>query len=408
MRIKLIIILISGIMASLTGAAPVIAQDSFLWKYSYGRGVGTPFKLACPSGTQPDGKGIKTATICYKPCRDGYHGVGPVCWANSYDRGVGVPLKSQMVDKKVRVRGKCHIYFDSRKNYCDHHWQTQRVSVLRCPSSHPENISSLCYRTPKAGYHCSLNSCVANGKPSYGRGAGVSVHAVCDGGKKMENALCYKPCRSGTKGNGPVCWGDKPNGWYDCSAFAVAKDKTTCGLVTAGQAAAVVSLTIAACEIAGNPGCGAVAMAERAGLMKAFEEFSEEVTKVGTKISEELAPLAERVANLISKNAPSSEVAKEVTNAKEIEEVVEGLTSLQKAMVAAKSSKALPPMYDLAIVQPDINTYSGRLAIARDAATIASVAIMFATAEQPPNPGVDMSLAALGMISSFAYPVQGN
>ena len=77
-------------------------------------------------------------------------------------------------------------------------------------------------------------------------------------------------------------------------------------------------------------------------------------------------------------------------------------------MLAAKSSNALPPMYDLAIVQPDINTYSGRLAIARDAATIASVAIMFATAEQPPNPGVDMSLAALGMISSFAYPVQGN
>lgn len=149
-------------------------------------------------------------------------------------------------------------------------------------------------------------------------------------------------------------------------------------------------------------------MAERAGLMKAFEEFSEEVTKVGNKIGEELGPLAERVANLIKEQAPTNEVADAVTNSKEIEQVVEGLTSLQKAMLAAKSSNALPPMYDLAVVQPDINTYSGRLAIARDAATIASVAIMFAAAEQPPNPGVDMSLAALSIISSFAYPVQGN
>jgi len=394
-------------MASLTGGNPVIAQDSFLWKYSYGRGAGTAFKLACPPGTQPDGKGIKTATICYKPCRDGYHGVGPVCWANSYDRGVGVALVSEMVDKRVRKRGKCHYFFDSKKNYCDHYWATERVRALRCPSSHPENDASLCYKAPKAGYHCTATSCVANGKPSYGRGAGVSVHAVCDGGKKMENSLCYKPCRSGTKGNGPVCWGDKPDGWVDCG-FAVAKDKTTCDLITAGQAAAVASLAIATCEIAGNPGCGAVAMAERAGLMKAFEDFSEEVMNVGNKISEQLAPLAEKVANLISENAPSSEVAKEVANAKEIEEVVEGLTSLQKAMLAAKSSKALPPMYDLAIVQPDVNTYSGRLAIARDAATIASVAIMLMSAEQPPNPGVDMSIAALGMISAFAYPVQGN
>jgi len=407
MNMKLILVLIAGIVTSLMGSSPVVAQDSFLWKYSYGRGAGTVFKLACPPGTQPDGEGMKTATICYKPCRDKYNGIGPVCWADTYKRPIGKAMQFEWVDKRVRARGKCHIFLDSKKNYCDHYWKNERVQVLRCPDN-LSNEASLCYEAPRAGYHCTTTTCVANGKPSYGRGAGVAVQAVCDGGKKMENALCYKPCRSGTKGAGPVCWGDKPDGWVDCSAFAVAKDKKTCDVVTAGQADAVASLAIATCEIAGNHGCGAVAMAERAGLMKAFEEFSEEVMNVGNKISEELAPLAERVANLISKNAPSSEVAKEVANAKEIEEVVEGLTSLQKAMLAAKSSSALPPMYDLAIVQPDVNTYSGRLAVARDAATIASVAIMLISAEQPPNPGVDMSLAALGMISAFAYPVQGN
>ncbi len=41
-------------------------------KQSKGRGVGKPMK--CKEGQAYD------AGLCYKPCRENYHGVGPVCW----------------------------------------------------------------------------------------------------------------------------------------------------------------------------------------------------------------------------------------------------------------------------------------------------------------------------------------
>ncbi len=43
-------------------------------KHSYGRTAGTPLK--CRTGLERNGG------LCYPKCRDGYHGVGPVCWAN--------------------------------------------------------------------------------------------------------------------------------------------------------------------------------------------------------------------------------------------------------------------------------------------------------------------------------------
>ena len=43
------------------------------WKQAYGRGVGKVI-TACPDGKEKDG------ALCYPICRDGYYGVGPVCW----------------------------------------------------------------------------------------------------------------------------------------------------------------------------------------------------------------------------------------------------------------------------------------------------------------------------------------
>ena len=42
----------------------------------------------------PEGK-VKDAGLCYKPCPDGYKGVGPVCWKGikAHGRGVGTPMK---------------------------------------------------------------------------------------------------------------------------------------------------------------------------------------------------------------------------------------------------------------------------------------------------------------------------
>jgi len=49
-------------------------DGAFCAKGSYGRTAGTP--MHCGSDEQED------AALCYTPCRDGFHGVGPVCWQN--------------------------------------------------------------------------------------------------------------------------------------------------------------------------------------------------------------------------------------------------------------------------------------------------------------------------------------
>lgn len=46
-------------------------------KQSKGRGVGKP--MTCKEGQAYD------AGLCYKPCRENYHGVGPVCWQDCPD-----------------------------------------------------------------------------------------------------------------------------------------------------------------------------------------------------------------------------------------------------------------------------------------------------------------------------------
>ena len=43
------------------------------WKMAHGRGVGKPIS-ACPEDKEKNG------LLCYPYCREGYAGVGPVCW----------------------------------------------------------------------------------------------------------------------------------------------------------------------------------------------------------------------------------------------------------------------------------------------------------------------------------------
>ncbi len=61
-------------------------------------------------------------------------------------------------------------------------------------------------------------------------------------------------------------------------------------------------------------------------------------------------------------------------------------------------------MLSTAIYDP--KSYEGRLRIARDAATIAQLALTFTTAVAP-NPVLDELNAMLGIVAAFAYPVQG-
>ena len=83
-------------------------EDPTCWKLAYGRGVGSPVHT-CPSDEEKDG------WLCYPLCREGYNGVGPVCWQNcppdfrddgaycakppSYGRGAGSTKKCDNCEK---------------------------------------------------------------------------------------------------------------------------------------------------------------------------------------------------------------------------------------------------------------------------------------------------------------------
>lgn len=197
-------------------------------KPSYGRGVGV-----VPTGC--DSKQEYDAGLCYAKCRNGYNGVGPVCWQRcpnrfrddgafcakpeAYGRGAGYPWK--IGDKPFSLK-------DARK---------------RCEKKHGkgncETHGAIVYPKCRSGFHnvgcciCSPNCIdgmndigVSCAKKSYGRGVG-KVPTKCQGGKEYDAGLCYKHCRSGYNGVGPVCWGKCQEGFTDqgalCSRPAVAK-----------------------------------------------------------------------------------------------------------------------------------------------------------------------------------------
>ena len=57
--------------------------------YSRKADKGIIYSLDCPEGK------VKDAGLCYNPCREGYKGVGPVCWKGikAYGRGAGTAMQ---------------------------------------------------------------------------------------------------------------------------------------------------------------------------------------------------------------------------------------------------------------------------------------------------------------------------
>lgn len=163
-------------------------------KASYNRGAGTP--LVCPQGTEQGG------ALCYPRCREGFNGIGPVCWgpsAQSYGRGGGVPLSACRPGEErngALCYPKCSIGFEGNGPLC---WAS-------CPKGFVDE--GLTCRKPE--------QLVA--KASYGRGAGKPVTA-CPEGKVAHNGACYEPCRPGTTGVGTVCWGSCPDGYADAGGI---------------------------------------------------------------------------------------------------------------------------------------------------------------------------------------------
>ena len=154
------------------------------WLDAYGRGVGV--FPGCADDEEKDG------ALCYKKCREGYKGVGPVCWQQTCP--ADKPLKRGLICYED-CRNKGGGWFNGSLlecAACNNGWSSDGFLGCKKPGGWKPAWP---YREGRS----------QKGFDSYGRGVGKPLR-VCSGEKSEKDAgLCYKPCKEGFKGVGPMC-----------------------------------------------------------------------------------------------------------------------------------------------------------------------------------------------------------
>lgn len=167
--------------------------------------------------TCPQDKSELDAGLCYRPCRAGFRGVGPVCWAESKNVGVGKPVGLEpcppgwkndgLICREPLQCGKGWDFFRKgcwggrlrgRLNsggICD--WPADRgnlpswlvdKSKKEWVATHPDRVDGLCYRKCPPDYPTRIPGmpylCYKGGELSYGRGVG-SVPSLLRVGRRF-------------------------------------------------------------------------------------------------------------------------------------------------------------------------------------------------------------------------------
>ena len=182
--------------------AMVRMRETFVMKY------GNPFADEDIVSFGPEGRGTRLfgitpdtcscekpeldAGLCYEKCAKGYHGVGPVCWADTEDIGIGkVMLLESCADSGYKGYTDIGLLCSKWEKNCVYwdwgllggYWTgclktgAKKLSCRGYDGSHPDEITSLCYKkcpaekpnhVPGMPYLCFEGS---RGL-SYGRGVG--------------------------------------------------------------------------------------------------------------------------------------------------------------------------------------------------------------------------------------------
>ena len=162
--------------------------------------------------TCPRDKPELDAGLCYKRCNPGFHGVGPVCWADSKSVGVGVPVglepcpagwtndglicREPLKWNSCKFRGlfkECWGGLEGGRlkgrlnsgGICD--WPQDRGNLpghlvdksdpKNYKATHPDKVDGLCYKTCPPELPARIPGmpylCYKGGPLSYGRGVGA-------------------------------------------------------------------------------------------------------------------------------------------------------------------------------------------------------------------------------------------
>ena len=216
----------------------------FCWKQTFGRGAGVPLSSDCAAGLQ------KSGLLCYPQCKDGFNGAGPVCWGNcpggftdigafcqkppAYGRGVGYPWKFGDAFNLNAATNRCEN--ERGKNNCEKHGA---IIYPKCKAGF--HAVGCCFCSPDCppGYNNTGTGCT---KPSYGRGAGVTLS--CPAGTERSGLLCYPACKQSFDGVGPVCWQSCPSQTpFNCGA-ACATNQNECATAVMSMVQEPVMLVV--------------------------------------------------------------------------------------------------------------------------------------------------------------------
>ena len=360
----------------------------FVWKYTYGRGVGTATFLACRKGRD------KVGGLCYDKCKSGY---------------------SVNKNNKLRCKPPGEASYGRGAGKIPH-------AIHGCRSREKQN--GLCYDRCREGYR-------GEGPVCHRRAQGYDrqpfpLKSTCEQSKEMHQGLCYKHCRPGTKGIGPVCWAKKTKGYVDCGlGFATGfkvpfakkgvSPKTNCAIITAGQVLAAADFAAYLCTLGGYPACGVVGQMDKIKIAQEYVGMEDEVLTYGQLTFNKMLPYAKRIAKMISKDPDALTAAANqrrlIEEAGNLEELWNALSAFQKISLAKTSGSAASKSYNIfskMTYSGDLNTQAGQLAIVRDAAALSSAFIVIAqlTGQLPPQSlELDGALSAFGILSSYAYPI---
>ena len=164
------------------------SQVCICWEGSYGCGVGRPI-TTCSSGLEQGG------LLCYPPCRDGYDGVGPVCW-----RWCSAFSEPGIVDTGAFCQRS--LYITGADNgacpWCDVRVLAFAKGCSTCPATNGNGVSYV-----NGGCTCRIPPRTYT-KDSYGRGAGVGLRIRS--GVRRRPLLPALNCNGDFGGVGPACW----------------------------------------------------------------------------------------------------------------------------------------------------------------------------------------------------------
>jgi hypothetical protein len=175
-------------------------------KHSYIRGDGTI--PICPEGTYENGG------LCYKECKSGFTGDGPVCWGvcppgfPNFDGFCGKPNTEYGRGAGHLTEQACRTSGErgAATNGCEYYYG---LWYPVCDKGFHNYDCCICSPNCPPGFSDDGDTCY---KPSYPNGAG-KIPEKCPSGKVNYNGLCYDPCNQGYTG-------------YYASCFAICSGET--------------------------------------------------------------------------------------------------------------------------------------------------------------------------------------